>query len=145
MGGFFGITSRQDCLLDVFFGVDYHSHLGTRVAGLAAWDPEEGLQRKIHDIGNAPFRTKFEHLLDTMHGTSAIGCISDQDPQPLQIRSNLGNYIICMTGVVNNAEKLIRTYLDTGAHFEAMSGGKVNSTELLAALIDTQSSFAEGI
>ena len=146
MGGFFGITSRQDCLLDVFFGVDYHSHLGTRVAGLAAWDPEEGLQRKIHDIGNAPFRTKFEHLLDTMHGTSAIGCISDQDPQPLQIRSNLGNYIICMTGVVNNAEALIDQYLSfSGGHFASINGDRINQTELVSALINQKSDFAEGI
>ena len=146
MGGFFGIVSKQDCMLDVFFGVDYHSHLGTRVAGLAAWDPENGLQRKIHDITNAPFRTKFEHLLETMHGTSAIGCISDQDPQPLQIRSNLGTYAICMTGVINNAEELINQYLSfSGGHFDSMTGGRINQTELLSALINQKSDFAEGI
>ena len=103
MGGFFGIASKKDCMLDVFFGVDYHSHLGTRRGGMAAWDEEIGLQRKIHNICNAPFRTKFEHIFEEMRGTSAIGCISDADPQPLLIRSNLGTYAICMTGVINNA------------------------------------------
>ena len=105
MGGYFGIASKNDCMLDVFFGVDYHSHLGTRRAGMAAWDKEIGLQRKIHNICNAPFRTKFEHIFEEMRGTSAIGCISDADPQPLLIRSNLGTYAICMTGVINNADR----------------------------------------
>ena len=100
MGGFFGIASRKDCLLDTFFGTDYHSHLGTRRGGLAAYDPEIGLQRKIHSIENAPFRTKFEHVFQEMQGTSAIGCISDTDPQPLLVRSRLGNYAICIIGVI---------------------------------------------
>ena len=86
MGGFFGVTSRRNCMLDVFFGADYHSHLGTRCGGIAAYDPERGLQREIHNIANSPFRTKFEHVFDEMTGTSAIGCISDADPQPLLIR-----------------------------------------------------------
>ena len=107
MGGFFGITSKKDCMLDVFFGVDYHSHLGTKRAGMAAWDPEVGLQRKIHSIENAPFRTKFEHVFEEMSGTAAIGCISDSDPQPLLVRSSLGTYAICMTGVINTADELI--------------------------------------
>ena len=94
MGGFFGITSRQDCMVDVFFGVDYHSNLGTRRAGLAAYDPQIGLQREIHNIENSPFRTKFEHALDEMKGTAAIGCISDTDPQPLLVRSCLGTFAI---------------------------------------------------
>ena len=146
MGGFFGITSRQDCILDVFFGVDYHSHLGTRTAGMAAWDPEAGLQRKIHSIVNAPFRTKFEHILADMKGTSAMGCISDQDPQPLHVRSNLGSYIICMTGVIQNSEELIDQYLSfSGGHFGSISGGRVNQVELLCALINQKSDFAEGI
>lgn len=146
MGGFFGITSRQDCLLDVFFGVDYHSHLGTRTGGLAAYDSAIGLQRKIHHIENAPFRTKFEHIFDEMRGTSAIGCISDTDPQPMLIRSNLGTYAICMVGIINNAQELIDQYLSfSGGHFDAMTGGRINSTELLAALIDQKSSFADGI
>ena len=146
MGGFFGITSRIDSMMDVFFGVDYHSHLGTRRGGMAAWDPEIGLQRKIHNIENAPFRTKFEHIFDEMQGTSVIGCISDTDPQPMLIRSHLGSYAICTIGVINNADELINQYLlKSGGHFDAMTGGRVNSTELAAALIDQKSTFAEGI
>lgn len=146
MGGFFGISSHTDCLADVFFGVDYHSHLGTRRGGLAAYDREIGLQRKIHNIENAPFRTKFEHIFEEMRGTSVIGCISDTDPQPMLIRSKLGTYAICTIGIVNNSEKLIEQYLSTGGcHFDAMTGGRVNSTELIAALIDQRSSFVEGI
>ena len=146
MGGFFGVTSRRNCILDVFFGTDYHSHLGTRRGGMAAYDPDRGMQREIHNIENAPFRTKFEHILDTMTGCSAIGCISDQDPQPLLIRSNLGTYAISTIGVINNAEALMKQYLSfSGGHFDAMSGGRVNSNELIAAMIDQKSSFAEGI
>ncbi len=146
MGGFFGITSKNDCMMDAFFGVDYHSHLGTRRGGLAAYDPEIGLQRKIHNIENAPFRTKFEHIFEEMRGTSVIGCISDSDPQPLLIRSRLGAYAICMVGVINNADALIERYLEkSGDHFDAMTGGKVNGTELLAALINQEKSFSEGI
>ena len=146
MGGFFGITSRHDCMMDVFFGVDYHSHLGTRRGGMAAWDKEIGLQRKIHSIENAPFRTKFEHIFDEMQGTSVIGCISDTDPQPLLIRSRLGTYALTTVGIINNADALIDQYLSfSGGHFDAMTGGRVNTTELTAALIDQKSSFAEGI
>ncbi len=146
MGGFFGIASKQDCLTDVFFGVDYHSHLGTKSGGLAAYDETIGLQRKIHHIENAPFRTKFEHIFEEMQGTSAIGCISDSDPQPMLVRSNLGTYAICMVGVINNSEELIEQYLSfSGGHFDSMTGGKINTTELLAALIDQKSSFADGI
>ena len=146
MGGFFGVASKKDCMLDVFFGVDYHSHLGTRRAGMAAWDREIGLQRQIHNISNSPFRTKFEHVFEEMRGTSAIGCISDADPQPLLIRSNLGTYVICMTGVINNADDLIDQYLSfSGGHFDAMTGGRINQTELLCALINQKSNFAEGI
>ncbi len=146
MGGFFGAVSRKDCMLDVFFGVDYHSHLGTRRAGMAAWDPEIGLQRKIHNICNAPFRTKFEHIFEEMRGSSAIGCISDSDPQPLLIRSSLGTYAICMTGVINNSDQLIDQYLSfSGGHFDSMTGGRINQTELLSALINQKSNFAEGI
>ena len=146
MGGFFGITSKSDCMAEVFFGVDYHSHLGTRYGGMAAWDSEQGLQREIHNIGNSPFRTKFENILDEMRGTSAIGCISDSDPQPLLIRSNLGTYAICITGIINNASELIDQYLSfSGGHFDAMGGGRVNSNELVAALINQKSTFAEGI
>jgi len=146
MGGFFGIASKEDCMVDVFYGVDYHSHLGTRRAGLAAYDAEIGLQRKIHNIQNAPFRTKFEHIFEEMQGTSVIGCISDSDPQPLLIRSHHGTYAICMVGIINNADELIDKYLSsTGDHFDAMTGGKVNSVELLSALINQKKDFVEGI
>ena len=146
MGGFFGIASRQDCMVDVFFGVDYHSHLGTRRGGMAAYDKEIGLQRKIHNIENSPFRTKFEHIFEEMKGTSAIGCISDTDPQPMLIRSRIGTYAITTVGIINNADTLIDQYLSfSGGHFDAMTGGKVNSTELVAALINQKSNFTEGI
>ncbi|MBR5538383.1 MAG: amidophosphoribosyltransferase, partial [Clostridia bacterium] len=146
MGGFFGAVCKHDALADVFFGTDYHSHLGTRRAGIAAYDKEIGLQRKIHNIENSPFRTKFEKVFEEMSGTSAIGCISDTDPQPLLIRSSLGTYAICTIGIINNAESLIEKYLvQCGLHFDAMTGGKVNSNELIAALIDQKPTFAEGI
>lgn len=147
MGGFFGICSKNDCIADVFFGVDYHSHLGTRRAGVASYDTKIGLQRKIHNIENAPFRTKFEHIFEEMSGTSAIGCISDTDPQPLLIRSHLGVYAICTIGIINNASELIDNYLVSsgGGHFDAMTGGAVNSTELFAALLNQKDNFADGI
>ena len=146
MGGFFGISSKRECLADVFFGTDYHSHLGTRRGGLAAYDKEIGLQRAIHNIENSPFRTKFEHVFDEMKGTSAIGCISDSDPQPLLIRSKLGTYAICMIGIVNNAEALTeQVFSCEGGHFNAMTGGEVNSAELVAALINQKDHFADGI
>lgn len=133
-------------MTDVFFGVDYHSHLGTRRGGLAVYDREIGLQREIHNIQNSPFRTKFEHVFEEMKGTAAIGCISDTDPQPLLIRSNLGVYAITTIGIINNAQELIDQYLSfSGGHFDAMTGGKVNNTELTAALINQKSNFAEGI
>ncbi len=145
MGGFFGIASKQDCMVEVFFGVDYHSHLGIRRGGMAAYDKEIGLQRKIHNIENSPFRTKFENIFDEMQGTSVIGCISDSDPQPMLVRSRLGTFAISTVGIVNNANELIDKYLSNGGHFDAMTGGKVNSTELVAALIGQKSSFVEGI
>ncbi len=146
MGGFFGVASKHDALGDVFFGTDYHSHLGTRRGGLAAYDKEIGLQRVIHNIENSPFRTKFDHILEDMQGTSAIGCISDGDPQPLLIRSHLGAYAICYVGMINNADKLVELCLEQGHdHFDAMTGGNVNTTELLAALINRKKDFVEGI
>lgn len=146
MGGFFGITSNKDCLLDVFFGTDYHSHLGTQRGGLAAYDPEIGLQRKIHSITSAPFRTKFENIFAEMSGISAIGCISDTDPQPMLIRSHHGTYAICTIGLINNAEQLIDLYFGgSRGHFDAMTGGRVNTVELVAALIDQKENFADGI
>ncbi len=146
MGGFFGAVSKRDCIADVFFGTDYHSHLGTRRGGIAAYDKEIGLQRVIHNIENSPFRTKFDHVLEDMQGDAAIGCISDSEPQPLLIRSHLGAYAICFVGIINNADKLIETCLSTGYdHFDAMTGGAVNNTELIAALINRKSDFVEGI
>ena len=146
MGGFFGVTSHHDCMMDVFFGTDYHSHLGTRRGGMAAYDPECGLQREIHNIENSPFRTKFERILQEMKGTAAVGCISDTDPQPILIRSRLGTYAICTIGIINNSQELVEQYLNfSGGHFDAMTGGRVNSNELIAAMINQKSSFAEGI
>ena len=146
MGGFFGVVSRNDAISDVFFGTDYHSHLGTRRGGMAAFDNEIGLQREIHNIQNSPFRTKFENVFHEMQGNSAIGCISDYDPQPLMFRSNLGTYAICVIGIINNSEDLIKHYLtDNVGQFSAMTGSKINSTELVACLINQKSSFSEGI
>ncbi len=146
MGGFFGIASKKDCMAEVFFGVDYHSHLGTKRGGMAAYDKEIGLQRVIHNIENSPFRSKFEHVLDDMHGTSAIGCISNSTPQPMLIRSKLGVYAICMVGLINNSKELVDEYLSSGTgHFDAMTNGGVNSTELLATLINQKDTFVDGI
>lgn len=146
MGGFFGAVSKYDVMSDVFFGTDYHSHLGTRRGGVAAYNKEIGLQREIHNIENSPFRTKFENIFSKMSGTSAIGCISDYEPQPLLIRSRFGTYAICMIGIINNADKLIDSYLSkAGGHFDAMTGGAVNSTELIAAMINQKEDIVEGI
>ena len=147
MGGFFGAVSRRDVVLDVFFGTDYHSHLGTRNAGMAIWSRDHGFQRQIHSINNTPFRTKFEKdLADFMGGSSGIGCISDSDPQPLLVRSHLGLYAITTVGQINNAEELVDKYFsDHGHQFMAMSSGKVNMTELVAALINERESLCAGI
>lgn len=146
MGGFFGVTSRRNCIVDVFYGTDYHSHLGTRRGGMAAYDPERGMQREIHNIQNSPFRTKFSGITEEMVGCAAVGCISDSDPQPILIRSRLGMYAICTIGIVRNADELVQRHLSqTGGHFDAMTAGKVNSNELIASLISHKNSFAEGI
>ena len=146
MGGFFGAVSSRDVVMDVFFGTDYHSHLGTRYGGMAIWNPEDGCRREIHSIGNTPFRTKFENDLGDYRGTCGIGCISDSDPQPLLVRSHLGLYTLTTVGIINNAEELIETYFsDHGHQFMAMSSGKVNATELVAALINESESLTEGI
>ena len=145
MGGFFGAVCKRDAISDVFFGTDYHSHLGTRRGGIAAFDAEIGLQRDIHNIENSPFRTKFENVFEEMRGNSAIGCISDSDPQPLIIRSNIGTFAISTIGVINNSKELIGKYLESGGHFGAMTGGAVNSTDLVAALISQKETFVEGI
>ena len=146
MGGFFGAVSKRDVSLDIFFGVDYHSHLGTRRGGMIVYDKKDGFQRQIHNIENTPFRTKFESDLADFHGCSGIGCISDTDPQPLLVRSHLGLYAISTVGIINNADELIQHYFDHhGNQFMAMSSGKVNSTELTAALINEKDNLVDGI
>lgn len=147
MGGFFGATSKRDVALDVYFGVDYHSHLGTRRAGMIIHDQEDGFQRQIHSIENTPFRTKFEGDLEKFHGNSGIGCISDTDPQPLLVRSGLGLFAITTVCAINNAESLVEEYFTNGGkqQFMAMSNGKVNQTELVAALITQKDDFVSGI
>ena len=145
MGGFFGAISKRDVTLDIFFGVDYHSHLGTRRGGMIIYDQEDGFQRQIHSIENTPFRTKFENDLEKFHGTAGIGCISDTDPQPLLVRSHLGLFAISTVGIINNADTLVDEYFDGHTQFMAMSSGKVNSTELTAALINQKGSLVEGI
>ena len=146
MGAIFGIVSKKDCLSDVFFGTDYHSHLGTRRGGLAAYDKDLGLQRKIHNIQNAPFRTKFENIFEEMKGNTVVGCISDYDPQPLMIRSKLGTFAMCVVGNINNYEELIKNFLDTtGGHFSVATGNRINEVELVASLISQKDNFVDGI
>ena len=147
MGGFFGAAAHHDVVLDVFFGVDYHSHLGTKCAGMIFHDAEEGcFQREIHSIENTPFRTRFEDDLQGFHGCSGIGCISDTDPQPLLVRSHLGTFGITTVGAINNAEELVeKNFASGGRQFMAMSSGKVNTTELVAALINQKDDFVSGI
>ena len=146
MGGLFGAVSKGDCVFDLFFGTDYHSHLGTRRGGMAVYDREKGFQRSIHNIENSPFRTKFENDITEMTGHSGIGCISDSEPQPLIVRSHLGNFAITTVGRINNIDKLIELCFDKGyTHFLEMSGGDVNPTELVASLITQKDSIPEGI
>ena len=146
MGGFFGSISKRDCVLDVFFGTDYHSHLGTRRGGMAVYDGTDGFQRQIHNIENTPFRTKFEKDLADFHGRAGIGCISDTDPQPLLVRSHLGLYAITTVGIINNMDQLVDRYFSERGHqFMAMSSGKVNTTELIAALINQEDDLISGI
>ena len=146
MGGFFGAVSKRDCVLDIFFGVDYHSHLGTRRGGMAVYDRKDGFQRQIHNIENTPFRTKFEKDVSKFHGCSGIGCISDTDPQPLLVRSHLGLYAITTVGIINNSDALVQQFFARqGSQFMAMSSGAVNATELTAALINQKETLVEGI
>ena len=145
MGGFFGVTSKSDCVFDLFFGTDYHSHLGTKRGGMAVYG-EKGFQRAIHNIENSPFRTKFERDVDEMKGMAGIGCISDTEPQPLIVRSHLGNYAITTVGRINNMEELVNECFTAGAsQFLEMSGGSISPTELTAALINRKDSIPEGI
>ena len=146
MGGYFGAISNRDVTLDVFFGVDYHSHLGTRRGGMVVYDEKDGFQRQIHDIENTPFRTKFEKDMADFHGNIGMGCISDTDPQPLLVRSHLGLYAISTVGIINNSEELIQKYFsDHGHQFMAMSSGEINATELVAALINQKENLVDGI
>ncbi|WP_325200043.1 amidophosphoribosyltransferase [Oscillibacter sp.] len=146
MGGFFGAISKRDVVLDVFFGTDYHSHLGTRRGGMALYDGEAGFHRQIHNIENTPFRTKFEKDLAEFRGCAGVGCISDTDPQPLLMRSHLGLYAISTVGIIRNAEELVERYFsDHGHQFMAMSSGKVNATELVASLINQKDDLVSGI
>ena len=145
MGGFFGAVSRRDVTMDVFFGVDYHSHLGTKTGGMVVLG-ETGFQRQIHNIQNTPFRTKFEEDLPKFQGNAGIGCISDSDPQPLLVRSQLGLFAIATVGRINNATELLNTHFSSnGYQFMAMSSGKINATELTAALINQKEDLVSGI
>lgn len=146
MSGFFGVASREDCVTELFYGVDYHSHLGTRRAGMAVYSEEDGFNRVIHNIENAPFRTKFDKDSNEMTGKMGIGCISDYEPQPLLIQSHLGSFAITTVGRINNMDELIQKVYEEGAcHFQEMSGGMVNATELVAALLCSKHSILAGI
>ena len=145
MGGFFGVASKNDCMFDLFFGTDYHSHLGTRRAGMAVYG-EKGFDRSIHNIENAPFRTKFDKDVNEMEGYMGIGCISDYEPQPLIVRSHHGTYAIERVGKINNTDQIVdRIFKNGNAHFLEMSGGDINATELVAAIINQRENLVEGI
>ncbi|MDE7359870.1 MAG: amidophosphoribosyltransferase [Lachnospiraceae bacterium] len=146
MGGFFGVASKENCIFDLFFGTDYHSHLGTRRAGMAVYDAEAGFNRAIHNIENTPFRTKFDKDVNKMYGTLGIGCISDFEPQPLIIRSHHGTYAITTVGRINNKDEIVSEIFQNGrGHFLEMSGGDINATELVAAVINQRDNLIEGI
>lgn len=145
MGGFFAVASKEDCLFDLFFGTDYHSHLGTRRGGMAVYG-KDGFDRSIHNIENSPFRTKFEKDVNEMKGNFGIGCISDYEPQPLIVRSHHGTYSIATVGKINNMDELVKEVFFAGAsHFLEMSGGDINATEMVAALINQKENIVEGI
>lgn len=145
MGGFFGVTAKENCVMDLFFGTDYHSHLGTRRGGMAVYGAN-GFQRSIHNIENSPFRTKFERDVEELEGNLGIGSISDTDPQPLLIQSHLGSYAIVTVGKINNEGELVRRAYDNGRiHFLEMSGGRINSSELVASIINQKESLVEGL
>lgn len=145
MGGFFGAVSKEDCVFDLFFGVDYHSHLGTRRAGLAVYSEDEGFDKAIHNIENAPFRTKFTKESNDMHGKMGIGCISDFEAQPILIRSHHGTFAIATVGKINNSEEIVEKIIKNNAHFFEMHGGDINQTELVASIINQKDNFIEGI
>lgn len=144
MGGFFGVAAKENCVFDLFFGTDYHSHLGTRRAGMAVYG-EDGFSKAIHNIEGTPFRTKFDHELDQLNGTMGIGSISDFEPQPILIRSHHGTYAITTVSKINNADEIVEKILESRTHFFEMSNGEINATELVAALINQKDNFIEGI
>ena len=149
MGGFFGVVSKkttENCIFDLFFGTDYHSHLGTRRGGLAVYHAEHGFDRSIHNIENAPFRTKFDKDIQSMNGYMGIGCISDYEPQPLIVRSHHGTYAITTVSKINNTDELVHDIFGNGnTHFLEMSGGDINATELVAAIINQKENIIEGL
>ena len=145
MGGFFGVASKEDCVFDLFFGIDYHSHLGTRRAGMAVYSDENGFDKSIHNIENTPFRTKFTSESNEMHGNFGIGCISDFEAQPIVVRSNHGTFAITTVGKINNGEEIVDEILKNHTHFFEMQNGNINQTELVAAIINQKDNFIEGI
>ncbi len=145
MGGFFGVAAKEDCMFDLFFGTDYHSHLGTRRAGMAVYDEKDGFEKSIHKIDNAPFRTKFEKEANSMKGTMGIGCISDYEAQPILLRSHHGSFAITTVGKINNVDSIVEDILKSRTHFFVMSNGEINSTELVAALINQKDNLIDGI
>lgn len=145
MSGFFGVVSKEDCVFDLFYGTDYHSHLGTRRAGMVVYDSVDGFDKALHNIENSPFRTKFTSESTSMHGTMGIGCISDYEPQPMLVHSHHGTFAIATTGKINNSEKIVNEVLKNKAHFFIMSDGGINPTELTAAIINQKENFIEGI
>ena len=145
MSGFFGVASKEDCVFDLFFGTDYHSHLGTRRAGMAVYSSESGFDRAIHNIENAPFRTKFASESTSMHGNLGIGCISDYEAQPMLVRSHHGSFAITTTGKINNADEIVKSIMKDNVHFFEMRNGEINPTELVAAIINQKDNFIEGI
>lgn len=146
MGGFMGVAAKQDCVFDLYFGIDYHSHLGTRRGGMVVYDKEKGFDRSIHNIENAPFRTKFDKDMQSMKGKFGIGCISDYEPQPLIVRSHHGTYAITTVSKINNTDELVEEIFEKGgSHFLEMSGGEINATELIATLINQKENLVDGI
>lgn len=145
MGGFFGVASKEDCVFDLFYGVDYHSHLGTRRAGLAVYGKENGFDKAIHNIENAPFRTKFSKESNSMRGNYGIGCISDFEAQPILVRSHHGTFAVTTVGKINNSDEIAQKIIREKAHFFEMSNGDINPTELVVAMINQKDNLIDGI
>lgn len=145
MGGFFGVVSKEDCVFDLFYGTDYHSHLGTRRAGMATYGADSGFDRSIHNIENAPFRTKFASESNSMKGNMGIGCISDYEPQPILVKSHHGIFAITTIGKINNIKEITEQIMKDNAHFFVMRTGEINQTELVAAIINQKENFIDGI